>query len=88
MKRGIRCGGMCTAHWRQLCASLEMAPMTAFGAFLITVFTTHKSGATEYNFIVRLITFNLLDLRLSLDCKLPKKFFNGVLLWRGYLYSR
>ena len=43
--------------------------------FLITVFTTSKSGATERNFIVRLTTFNLLDVRLSLDCELPIRKF-------------
>ena len=50
--------------------SLEMAPMTAFGAFLITTLTTFKSSATERNFIVNLTTFSLLDLRLSLNCEL------------------
>ena len=52
---------MFTAPWRQLSAQLEMAPMTEFGAFLITALTTSKSGATEINFIVRLTTFSLLD---------------------------
>ena len=75
LKRGIRCGWMCTAPWRQFSAPLEMAPITAFGAFLITVFTTFKSGATERNFNVSLITFNFLDVRLSLDCELPIKKF-------------
>ena len=41
---------------------------TTFGAFLITALTTFKSGATERNLIVRLTTFNLLDLCLSFDC--------------------
>ena len=40
------------------------------GAFLITALTMCKSGATKKNFIIRLTTFNLLDLRLSLDCEL------------------
>ena len=69
-KRDISCGWRCTAPWRQLSASLEMAPLTAFGAFLITAITTFKWGATKRNFIVRLTTFNLLDLRLILDCEL------------------
>ena len=59
---------MCTAPWRQFSAPLEMAPITVLGAFLITALTTSKSGATNRNFIVRLTTFNLMDLRLSLDC--------------------
>ena len=75
LKRGIRCGGMCTALWRQFSAPLEMVPITAFGAFLITVFTNSKSGATERNFIVRLITFNLLDERLNLNYELTIKNF-------------
>ena len=75
LKRGIRCGGMCTAPCRQFSAPLEMAPITAFGAFLIKVLTTSKSGPTERNFIVRLTTFNLLNVRISLDCKLPIKTF-------------
>ena len=51
-------------------APLEMAAITEIGAFLITALTTTKSVATERNFIVRLTTFNLLNLRLSLDCEL------------------
>ena len=62
---------MCTAPWWQLSAPVEMAPMTAFGAFLITAQTISKSGATKRNFIVRLTPFNLLDLCLCLDFKLP-----------------
>ena len=52
---------------RQLSALLEMAPMSAFVAFLITAFTMFKSIATQRNFIIRLTTFNLWDLRLILD---------------------
>ena len=61
---------MCTTPWRQFSAPLEMAPITVFGAFLITALTTFKPGATDRNVIERLTTFNLLDLRLSLDCEL------------------
>ena len=66
---------MYTAPWLQLSAPLEIAPMTAFGAFLITALTICKSGATDKNFIIRLTTFNLLDLRLSLDCELLIRIF-------------
>ena len=75
LKRGIRYGGMYTAPWRQFIAPLEMAPITEFGVFLITVFTTFKSGETERNIIVRLTTFNLFDVRLSLDSDLPIRKF-------------
>ena len=68
LNRDIRCGEVCKAPWRQFSAQLEMAPITAYGAFLITVLTISKSGATKRNFILRLTTFNLLDVRLSLDC--------------------
>ena len=40
LRKGIRYGGMCTALWRQFSALLEMAPITAFGAFLIMALTT------------------------------------------------
>ena len=43
--------------------------------FLDYALTTFKSGAMVRNFIVRLITFNLLDLRLTLDCVLPIRIF-------------
>ena len=74
-ERDIRCGWMFTATWRQFSVPLEMAPIIAFVAFLIMVLTTSKSGATERNFIVRLTTFNFLDIRLSLDCELPIRTF-------------
>ena len=54
---------------------VEMAPMTALGVFFITALTTSKLGATERNFIVRLTTFNLFNLRLSLDYELPIRTF-------------
>ena len=62
---------MCTAPWRQLSVPLEMAPMSAFDAFIITTLKMCKSGATDRNFIICLTNFNLLDILLSLDCKLP-----------------
>ena len=68
---------MCTAPWRQLNPPLQMVPLTALGAFLITALTTPKSGATEQSFIVRLTTFKLLNLRKSLTCELPIKNYNG-----------
>ena len=46
-----------------------------------------KIGRYDKNFIARLTTFNLFNLRLSLDCELPSENFNAALLWRGYLYS-
>ena len=49
-----------------------MALMTALGAFLNKALTNSKSDAQEINFIVRLNTFNLLDLRLNnIDFELP-----------------
>ena len=62
---------MSTAFWQQFSAPLEMAPITAFGAFIITVHTTLESGATKTNCFVLSTTFNLLNVRLSLDFKFP-----------------
>ena len=53
---------MGTAPRRALTAALEIARITASIAILITALTPSKSGATDRNFIVRLITFSLLDL--------------------------
>ena len=58
---------ICCVRRPGVSAPLEMAPKTAFGVVFITALRPFKSGATERNFIVRLITFNLLYLRLSLD---------------------
>ena len=73
--RNISCGGMCTAPWWQLSAPLEMAPMTAFGAFFDYGSYNLQIKRNGKNFIVRLTTFKVLDLRLSLDCELPIKIF-------------
>ena len=66
----IRCGGMCSAPWRQLNAPLEMVPMTEFGAFLITAFTTSKSGETKtilfYVYFFQLVRFTFkFELRIT-----------------------
>ena len=66
---------MCTAIWRQLSAPFKMAPITAFSAVYITAFTTSKSNETKRHFIVRLTSFNLLDLRLSSDCEKLNRIF-------------
>ena len=69
---------MGTAPWRALTAALEMGRMTASCAFLITTFTNFKSGATGKNFIVRLTTFSVNELHLSLDYEFPLENFNGA----------
>ena len=58
---------MATAPCRALSAALEMARMTASNAFWSMALTTVESGATDINFIVRLTTLCLLDIRLRFD---------------------
>ena len=71
VQNGIKCNGMCTSLKRKFSVKLEIAPITVLGDFLIMVLTTSKLGATKRNFIMRLPTFNLLDIRVNLDLELP-----------------
>ena len=58
-------GGVRRPVWRQFSVLLEMASITAIAAFLIINLKTLKSGAKETNYLIRLTTFNLLDVHLS-----------------------
>lgn len=51
-KTNIMFGMMCAPLWQQLSAQLKMAPIIAFGAVLITAFTTFNQAHHKLIFIM------------------------------------
>ena len=70
---------MVTAPRRALSDAFNMVDIIIYGYFCCTALTILKSDATKQNFILRLTTFSLLNLRLSLDCKFSIKNFKWVM---------
>ena len=69
-EKGIRCGEIVTAHWRQFSALFLDGADNRVWCFFDYGYYDFRIGRNRQNFILRLNIFNLLDILLRLDCEL------------------